>query len=530
MSSRRQFLAHASAAAALAATHKLSAITKLPSAQIPAPPTVKASLAVGNHLGLTIPRNFIGFSYETQQLTDPSFFTPANSQLVDLFRQLSPHGVLRLGGNTSEFSWWRPTSDSVMPPRQAHAQAAASTLPGEPTHDLAYPITPAAIVNLNQFLRATGWSCIYGLNLGNAVPALAADEAAFVAQSLGPRLEYFQIGNEPNLYSRHLRDPKTWNAKLWYAEWLTVARAVQSRVPNARFAATDTSYSKAWTDAFVELYAATPNPPPLAALSQHYYIGGPPKNPAITINRILADDDAAATGMVAAAAPLRVPVRMAEGNTCYSGGKPGVSDVFAASLWSASYLLHLASKGYSGVNLHGGDGKAVADSLGGTLPGELLMADPHAPHPRPFYTPIDHRDGQYLAQPVFYGMAFAQELAGATLLDSTLTADYTPVGSSAPAHANASAYVARRPDGRTVAAIINRDTINDLLVHITGMSTSSVLRLSAPAPDSSDVSLGGAHFLAQRPFKPHLESAITLAGHSLPIRVPKASAALIFSR
>jgi hypothetical protein len=45
-------------------------------------------------------------------------------------------------------------------------------------------------------------------------------------------------------------------------------------------------------------------------------------------------------------------VRMTEGNTCYRGGKPGVSDVFAAALWSADYSLLLTSNNYSGVNLH----------------------------------------------------------------------------------------------------------------------------------------------------------------------------------
>jgi len=29
---------------------------------------------------------------------------------------------------------------------------------------------------------------------------------------MGDRLQYFQIGNEPDLFSRHLRDPKTWSA------------------------------------------------------------------------------------------------------------------------------------------------------------------------------------------------------------------------------------------------------------------------------------------------------------------------------
>src|SRR5580698_1174009 len=59
--------------------------------------------------GPTIPQNFIGLSYETQQLSDPAFFSPNNEGLVAQFRELSPNGVLRIGGNTSDVGWWKPT-------------------------------------------------------------------------------------------------------------------------------------------------------------------------------------------------------------------------------------------------------------------------------------------------------------------------------------------------------------------------------------------------------------------------------------
>src|SRR6185437_16388418 len=137
--------------------------------------------------------------------------------------------------------------------------------------------------------------------------------------------------------------------------------------------------------------------PDVAALTHHYYFTGPPTNPKAVIENLLKPDEHVlklASDIHAAATKLSdgerrtVPYRMTEGNSCYRGGKPGFSDVFAASLWSADYLLKLASLGYSGVNLHGGTAKFVAMSLGGKLPGEDLMANPNAPHPKPFYTPI----------------------------------------------------------------------------------------------------------------------------------------------
>ena len=62
-----------------------------------------AKLSVGGPTGQTVAADFMGLSYENLQLEDPAFFSPANRGLVEQFRNLSARGVLRLGGNTSEF-------------------------------------------------------------------------------------------------------------------------------------------------------------------------------------------------------------------------------------------------------------------------------------------------------------------------------------------------------------------------------------------------------------------------------------------
>ena len=118
------------------------------------------------------------------------------------------------------------------------------------------------------------------------------------------------------------------------------------------------------------------NPPHVTTLTHHYYFGGPATNPEVNIPNLLKPATMArvqktADIATAAANKMGVRVRMTEGNTCYRGGKPGVSDVFAAALWSADYSLLLASNNYSGINLHGGTGKSVANSVGGFLPGDV---------------------------------------------------------------------------------------------------------------------------------------------------------------
>jgi hypothetical protein len=431
---RRRFLI---ASAAAAATLKSFA-------QTPAPQPAKLALHPGQP-GPVIPHNFVGLSYETQQLSEPSFFSPANTGLIAQFRALAPHGVLRLGGNTSDYGFWKPTPTSTPPPRPKRELKL-----GDPPPDLSYAITPEAVRNLRGFLDATGWTCLYGINMGTNTPALAAAEAAFVSKALGPKLEYFQIGNEADRFGSTIRDPKTWSADTFIDEWLTFANAILAAVPNARFGMPDIAGHAQWFVTIGDRVAANPIRSHIACLSHHYYFTGPPSNPKANIAELLRPDPSVAkdAGFVsAAAAKLHTAWRMTEGNTCYRGGKPGLSDVFAASLWAADYLLTLASLGYAGINLHGGDAQMVANSLGGKLPGDDIVKDDPANHPRPYYTPIAHIGSSYVAEPVSYGMRFAQNFAGATLIK--LDFDPGPV--------NATAYAARTPAGDIMIAIVNKD-------------------------------------------------------------------------
>src|SRR6202007_3290771 len=111
--------------------------------------------------GPQMPIDFVGLSYEVQQLAEPSFFSAQNSGLIREFKALSSTGVLRLGGNTSEFAYWKPTPDS---PEPKHPRV--HEVVGEPKARY-YAVTVEAVRNLEEFLRATGWTCVYGLGMGN---------------------------------------------------------------------------------------------------------------------------------------------------------------------------------------------------------------------------------------------------------------------------------------------------------------------------------------------------------------------------
>jgi hypothetical protein len=192
----------------------------------------------------------------------------------------------------------------------------------------------------------------------------------------------------------------------------------------------------------------------------------------------------------AAANKMGVRVRMTEGNTCYRGGKPGVSDVFAAALWAADYSLLLASNNYSGINLHGGTGKSVANSVGGFLPGDVLLKEKGdspeliAAHPHPFYTPIATFGSEYVMEPVAYGLKFAGEFSGGTFLQGDFTSQLQATG------VDATAYGATLPSGHAAVIVLNKDAERNVQVTLDfGPGKTGAVQiktLHAPALDSRE--------------------------------------------
>ena len=481
MLTRRRFLATAACAVAAARLHAQGQSKVRVGLSIP-------KEATGPHM----PIDFVGLSYEVHQLADPTFFSAKNSGLIREFKAFSSIGVLRLGGNTSEFGYWKPKPDS---PEPEHPQVRETE--GEPKAQY-YAVTAEAVKNLADFLRATGWNCIYGIGMGTNTPARAAEEALFVAETLGDRLQYFQVGNEVDLFSRHLRGPKTWSPKTYLEEWLTLARAIAARVSAAKFGMPDVTGNVSWLTEIANQWPSIQSPPHVMTLTHHYYFGGPATNPEVNIPNLLKPATMqkvqnTANAAAAAASKMGARVRMTEGNTCYRGGKPGVSDVFAAALWAADYSLLLATNNYSGINLHGGTGKSVANSVGGSLPGDALLQEQGetpeqiVTHPHPFYTPIATFGSEYRLEPVAYGLKFAGSFSRGTLLKTDFSTKLQAAG------VNSTAYAAKLPGGKTSVIILNKDSATDLEVELDfggsmrGEVETDTLR--APALDSREAKI-----------------------------------------
>jgi hypothetical protein len=216
----------------------------------------------------TVPLDFTGLSYESAQLGHPAFFSKENKSLIALMRRLGQQGVLRIGGNTAEYTRWSDddadatknnTPQSIGPDAGTAAKTASI-------------LTPAAIRNLNDFVEAVGWRVIYGLDLRHGTAENAAAEARYVAAVLGLKLICFQIGNEPDM--NHADGSKErWTFDYYYSLWQQFHEAVRRAVPASRFAGPDIAKEYSWVTAMADKHAD------IDFLTGHYYAEGPPANP-----------------------------------------------------------------------------------------------------------------------------------------------------------------------------------------------------------------------------------------------------------
>ncbi len=477
-------------------------------------------LALGNAAPQAVPSDYLGFSFETAQLEDPTLFAADNRELVSLFKTLSADGVLRLGGNSSEFCWWKARPADRPPELPETARSDDNWMPHAFT-----AIEPVAVDRLAGFLEATGWKAIYGLNLGTGTAERDAEEAAYVAKRLGPRLLYFQIGNEPEYYrnaNNRLRG-QDWDFEKYLAQWVTFARAVLARVPDARFGGPDVGSNAKWVADFAEA-APKQLPGRIVACTSHYYVMGPPDSPQSTMQRLLAPDprvDRDAQRIMSAATQTHISYRMTEGNSCYRGGKPGVSDAFGSALWAADYLLKLASYGCAGVNLHGGSTQVIRGALGGHLPGaESGPGARPAPAGGTFYSPIvGSREAGFSARPVFYGMKLAGIFCGGRM---------RPVQFEG-AHANTTAWAAEMPDGATRMILLNKDARQKVELLIPSSYDAKLWRLQAPSlTATADVTLAGAPLKPGATWQPEREEHLASQDRQVRLELAAGTGAALF--
>lgn len=423
-----------------------------------------------------IPRDFMGLGYEISSVATPGLLSASNRVYVGPVRRLGRRGVIRVGGNTSDYSSFA-----------AHATA-VSTPKGTKIHE-------AGLRDLAGFLDATGWSLIWGLNLGNGSVDDAVAEARAVARAAGDRLLAFEIGNEPDLYVHEGHRPR-YSYEQYLAEYRRYKSAVRAALPQVGFAGPDAAGATGWVERF-----AADEGHDLRLLTHHYYREG--QNPASTADKLLRPDAKLAAmldRMRAASQSCGVPYRICETNSFSGGGRPGVSDTFAAALWALDYLCVLAWHGASGVNMETGINQL-----------DFISS----------YSPVgDDQHGHYHAAPEYYGMlAFAKACRGERI---AVSYDAGAV--------NLTAYATLDADGTTTLVIVNKDEGTDADVRIAakpGATHARVQRLVAPSLSSkTGITLGGAA-IAQDGQRGGGPESVRATNGICRVHVPAASAAIV---
>ncbi len=478
---RRRFLQGAASAAALSALagcgyhanydyHPPSG-NPLP---LPTGPVVQGSLTVTTTAIGAIPSRFMGLSYEKLAMSY-GYFHASNHNLIALFRHLGA-GVLRLGGGYVDRLLWTPNANGT------HQQ-----------------ISPTNVKNLAGFLQATGWLCLYAVNLATSTPSLAAEEVSFAASALGESLLGIEIGNEPDEYGiMGNYFAGNWTFQDFLDRWNAFRSAIIQAAPHVPItgpAAGGGNHISTWTIPFGQIVT----PSELTLLTQHYYRQSGASTTS-TASFLISPDDQLTTDLgilKAGSQQLGIPYRISECNSFSNGGAAGISNSFASSLWVLDFLFNVAIGGATGVNMHGG-----GDSSG--------------------YTPIADDSGAVIeARPEYYGLLLFSMVGTGTLLETILSTGSVDV----------TAYAVSTLSGGLNIILVNRDTAQNLTLTIQtnqAIKTASIQTMTGPSLTAvSGVTIQGATMNQDGTFAPASPGTLTPAGGQTTCFLPALSAALI---
>ncbi|MDQ2863790.1 MAG: hypothetical protein M3R50_09130, partial [Bacteroidota bacterium] len=263
-----------------------------------------------------------------------------------------------------------------------------------------------------------------------------------------------EVGNEADLYSHNGYRTSSYTSGNFENEWFQYYQSIHAAYPNIDFSGPAVAYNKTWLSSFANTDASKVN-----MLTIHYYQGGPGTDPSINLNTLLsmhADSLITAFGnsIEAIATNAKVPVRVAECNSIYGGGKSGVSNSFGSSLWAIDYMWKLAYSGCQGFNFHGG----------GNGP----------------YSPIGETSGTFFAKPEYYSMLFFKDGSSGNILPVSLHASGL----------NVSAYSCKGRDGNIYVSIVNKETQTPVSVTIQDGVTAHTVTLETLTAPSLDATAG----------------------------------------
>jgi Ricin-type beta-trefoil lectin domain len=468
--------ATAAAAVGIGSAAMASGLPSSPAQLSPAAAATSASITVtGTASGHALPADFIGFSLEANSLSDGDF---AGSNFADYLKELGPTGILRIGGNSADETFWTSTG-----------QSAPSWSEGT--------ITPASLSSLESVIGGTGWKVILAVNLKQFSTSRAADEAKYAEQILGSSLDAIEIGNEANYYYT--------SDSTFFSDFESYVAAIRAAVPGIPIAGPDAGHNQpAFVAAFGQNEEAKPD---ISMLTDHEYPLSDCDGATNTISDLLSTssvtaEKAAADSAVAAGVLDKVPAVMDETNSITCGGQSGVSNVFASTLWSLDYSLLLAQEGVQGADYHG--------QISGCGP----------------YSPLCvNSSGSLAAQPLFYGFLAVQQVG---------TGSFLTVNNSDSA--NVRAYAVQNGSGLTVVLddVQNPSSYGATDVTLTLPQSYSAAKSTVLATSSSSglsatsgTTLGGQQISDSGAFPAPTYASVPISGSTVTVPVAAGSATIL---
>jgi hypothetical protein len=437
---------------------------------VPSGPLTQATVSISSAQAGSMPSRFVGLSYEKSSLSEP-LFSGNNADLIGLFQRLGP-SLLRIGGNSVDKTTWNPTG-----PGQTSGQTA-----------------PSDVDALAAFLSAVGWQVLYGVNLAQSTPSVAAAEVAYAAKALGSNLFGIEIGNEPDLYAGKYF-PSTWDFSDYLALWQSFQSAILAETAGVPLTGPAIAYNTSWFSSFAQAEGKD-----VVLLSAHYYRGNG-QSASSTIQELISYPDTALesylTTLEVSAESAGVPFRLAETNSFYNGGAPGISDSYASALWAIDHLFTIALGSGVGANFHGG-----GDGTG--------------------YTPIADNDGVVVeARPEYYGALLVALAGQGSLLNTSISA-----GSL-----NVSAYTVQNSATQLSVILVNKDTTQNLqfTASCPGMVQSASMQvLTGPSlAATSGETIQGVTVGTNGSFTPDSSYSLDVSGENFSGYAPAESAVLI---
>jgi hypothetical protein len=472
----------AAAGARHRATHK--AVTPKPKP----PPSVTVSVDTA-HPGPPVPQDFLGLSFEMSSLPQIARYG-SRGDFAAMLRSLGT-GVLRFGGVSAD------TRIAWTDARTARPAWASGVVDADDFRQLA------------GLAAQSGWHIVLTLGIVHFEPQAAAREAAAAKAALGPWLEAFEFGNEPNSYALHGMREEPWGLEQYNAQVAEYRAGIEAAAPGVPLWGPDVSGSSAfetWGPGEVV------HQRPTTLTGHHYPLGCEQRKPVPSVTSLLSSpiwrrEVGSVRRYVTLSQAAGLPFRMDETNSVSCGGVAGISNSFASALWAAGYLPKLMGSGAAGVNMHGN----VANCKG--------------------YSPVcalgpeELSSGELQAQPEWYSLLIARALVGTRPLPTAAKLRRSD--------ANVHIVGFATPDGSLRIVAVDDDPLGrpGVLVRLkvgSAFAGASTLALTGQSLQAlAGVELGEGEVAADGTWTPRRQGHAAASGGVIAVPLPAASAMLV---